>query len=153
VSCESCSLKLALIDKTVSHDRVIEAVLALDYAPADGEARPRLADFRIALGADAQLVDVVAGPGLSSAQKQLYMNSQTQKPWKRRADGSYQIVAYSTGTSTTFAAGRLLTLRFAYSGMGTPSFALARRLETLAPAAADAALQSTHYDGIVTVTP
>ena len=153
VNCPACSLALTLIDKTVSGGRVLEAVFTLTYQPAEGEPRPRLADLRFALEGDAELVKVEPGAGLTAAGKQLFVDSKTQKPWRRRADGSYQLMAYSLGSTETFAAGTLLTLRFAHSQPGPFSLALVRRLQTFAPQPADSALQSSAYDGAVLVTP
>ena len=153
MSCPACSLKLSLVDKTVFNGRVLEAVLAIDYNPVEGEPRPRLADLRIAVEGDAELTSVEAGPGLVQAGKDLYLDPQTQKPFKRRPDGSYQLMAYSVGSTSTFLPGRLATLRFAHSESAPLAFTLVRRAQVFAPQAADAALQTSAYDDQVVVTP
>lgn len=153
VTCETCSIRLRLLDKRVEAGRLLEATIAVEYAPGAEAARPRLADLRILGDHDAKLMDVEVGDALTAAQKELYRDPATGVPFRARADGSYQIMAFAIGNTEVIEAGRIATLRFALRTSEPVSFGLLRRQEVLAPPLADTVLQSSPYDHKLVVTP
>ncbi len=153
VSCDTCSVRMRLLDKRVSKGRLLEATIAIEYAPGSETARPRLADLRIVADRNAQLMEVTAGDALETSQKELYKDPKTGASFRAHGDGSYQIMAFSIGNTEPIQAGRIATLRFALGTNETVSFGLARRHEMLAPPLADTVLQNSPYDRKLMVTP
>ncbi len=150
-NCTDCSLRLFLIESTIENGRLTGVVLGLDYQPGEGEPRPRVADIRIGVSAWSELIEVVEGPALDDAGKDLYIDPITGQPWKRRADGSYQFLAISFANTNTFTAGRMLTMTFSVDRSSPVSFFLFRREEIFAPPEADAAIQASSYERPVVV--
>ncbi len=152
-TCTTCSTTLRLVDKRVVDGRVLEVTLAIEYSPADGEPRPRVADFRLKANKPVQILDAKLGPAIEKAGKSLYVDGATGNPWKVRGDGSFQFLAFAVGNSRTFEPGRALTLRVAVGSSEPVGFSLVRRSQVFAPPPADASLQATSYDQMLTVTP
>ncbi len=151
VNCTDCSLRLFLIDSSVENGRLTRVEMGLDYRPADGEPRPRIADIRIGVSAPSELLEVAEGPALDDAGKDLYIDPITNQPWKKRIDGSYQFLAISFANTETLAAGRMLTMTFSVDLSRPVSFFIVRREEIFAPPEADAAIQSFSYEQPVVV--
>jgi len=152
LNCQGCSLPFYTLSRKIVDGRIREVTFALDYAPAEHEPRPRLADLRVRANRKATLKSVQLGGALSSAGKALFVNSETGEPWKKRADGSFQILAYRATNTNPFGTGRLMTMTFELNELGPVEFTLVRRLQTFAPPEADAALQSTSYETAVVVS-
>jgi hypothetical protein len=150
--CTDCALHLTVLDKKLNAGHIVEVRVAVEYAPAEGSERPRMADVRLRASAELELVAAEAGPALTAADKSLYVDDTTQKAWKKRADGSYQLLAYGFANTRTFEPGRLIVLTFRGDALGPATFALVRRDQTFAPSVPDQALQSTPYDQAVVVS-
>lgn len=151
-SCSDCALTLSLVRSEITGDRR-KVVLAVDYEAREQEPQPRMADVRIRVSTDVRLTTAEEGLALTNVGKALYRDSATNLPYKRRANGTYQIVAYGLSSGVPIENGRIATLTFDAPADGDLAFALERRLQTLAPAAADMALQATDYDQPVVVSP
>jgi hypothetical protein len=152
-TCTTCSTTLRLIDKRVVDGRIVEVTLAIEYTPNDTEPRPRVADFRIKADHPVQLLEASVGPAVEEAGKALYVDQATGKPWRVRADGSFQLLAYGVGNSQTFTTGRAVTLRIGVGSTSPVAFTLLRREQIYAPPPADIALQATAYDRQLVVSP
>lgn len=152
LNCDDCALKFSVVSKEVVDGKIRSVVLALDYQPADGEPRPRLADFRIAASRRVELVEVEEGDALEQAGKKLFRDEVAKRNFQRRRDGSYQLFAYGVSDVETLQPGRIVTLKFSLQELGPVSFSLTRRAEVFAPPPADSALQSTSYDHAVVVS-
>ena len=74
------------------------------------------------------------------------------KPWRRRGDGSYQVVAYEPTNTEPLADGRVVELKLSLDEWGPVRFSLQRREQIFAPPESDSALQSSSYDTEVIVT-
>lgn len=146
-------MKLFLLDQTVVEGRVTGVVLALDYTPSSEEPRPRMADIRLLANLPVSLSQVVPGPALINADKDLFIDPDTGNPWRQRDDGALQFLVYSVANTHALASGRLLTLTFVLDSVQPVSFGLVRRNQTFAPPEADNALQATTYDMPVMVMP
>ncbi len=152
VSCLSCSLRLALLSKESNVGLLTEVTLAVDYLPADGEPRPRMADLRLVSNRQVTPVAATTEPGLSDANKSLYVDPVTQAPFRRRADGSIQFLALAIDNTNRFVAGRLLTATVTLSSPSA-AFWLEKRQQTLAPPEADQAIFATDYNAPLVVIP
>lgn len=152
VSCQACPLRLFLLNKQAVDGSTQRVTLAVDYAPAEADAKPRLADFRLKSSHEMTVVDAAPGEALSQAGKVLYVDAQSKKPWRKRKDGSYQFAILSTENANRLASGRLLTVT-ADLPAGSASFYLQKRDLTFAPLEADLAIRSTPYDTPVLVEP
>jgi hypothetical protein len=150
--CTDCALHLTVLGKKLTDGHIGEVSLAVDYAPPEGSERPRMSDVRLRVGGDLELVAAEAGAALTAADKSLYVDDMTQQPWKKRADGSYQLLAYGFANTRTFEPGRLMVLTFRGDALGPVTFSLVRRDQTFAPSTSDQALQSTSYDQAVVVS-
>jgi hypothetical protein len=153
VSCETCAMRLVLLDKRVADGRLLELTIGLDYQPSDQDERPRLLDLRLVAGMDARLMEVQPGEALLLAHKELYRDPETGAAFRKHGDGSYQLMAYSIGNTDTVGEGRIATLKFSVASSAPVPVQLVRRLESAAPPPADAALQSSSYDQSLVVSP
>ncbi len=152
ISCSDCPLRLELVERSVEDRRLTRVVLAIQYAPAETEPRPRLADFRIRADRPVQLMKAEEGLALASAEKELYVDEITNNPWKVRADGSYQMLVYGYANTRSFVEGRLVTFTFELDEPSPVTFSFVRHEQTFAPANSDAALQSSNYDAALVVS-
>jgi hypothetical protein len=153
VSCASCSMRLVLLDKKVVDGRLLEVTVGLDYEPKDQEEKPRLLDLRLRAGAAARLVDAQPGAALTSTNKSLYRDGASGNNFRKHGDGSYQLLVFSIGDTDPVGVGRMATLKFSVASSSPWAVHLVRRLESAAPAPADAVLQSTSYDQSLVVSP
>lgn len=154
-SCTSCAVNLSVVAQEVSADNLItKVVLAIDYTP-NPTYPARMADFWLYVNnADAQLTNVVTGPGLADAGKSFFVDPVTKKSYRQRADRSFQLLALSLSNTNPIAGGTLATLEFTFKGNGTPGpvpFKLLRH-PTLAPLGADNSLDSNVFESAVVVT-
>jgi len=152
VSCTDCPLSLRVLDKILVGGKLREVTLAVDYAPLETEPRPRLADFRIRSSRPSVVRQAHAGPALTKAQKSLVSFEPWAEPWRRRADGAYQLLAYEATNTELVAEGRVLEVTLSLDEWGPVKFSLQRREQTFAPPDADLALQASSYDSEVIVT-
>ena len=150
--CTDCFLRLKVLERTVQDGQISEITLALDHAPSDGQPRPRMADVRIQADHEVELLSVDAGPALLDADKDLYVDESSGRPFRRRPDGSYQMLAYGFANTRTLEPGRVLTMKFRTHESGPIAFSLVRRAQVLAPPEADALLQGSSYDQPVVVS-
>jgi len=153
LSCEHCSLRLQLLDRRTAGGTLTQVRLAVYYAPTEGEPRARIADLRIAADKNVELVAVEQGPALDDAEKSLFADPTSGELFQRRDDGAFQLLAIGTLNTRPLADGSIATLTFRAKERGPVRFSLQRRMQTLAPAPADGALQTTEYDHAVVVTP
>lgn len=152
-NCDDCSLKLSLIDQRRVNGTIQSVTLAIDYAPTEEQLRPRIADLRLVSSLPAVLSSVEAGAALNAAGKDFFVDPATLKPWRKRADGSWQLLILSTLNSNSINAGRIATLTYDVNSRSAISFSLVKRPETFAPADADDAINSTSYGKGVVVLP
>lgn len=151
-SCSDCPLTLRLVSKKLVAGKLREVTLAVDFAPAETEPKPRLADFRIRASRLALVRGARPGPALAQAHKDLLKFEPWQEPWRHRPDGSYQFVVYEATNTELVGEGRVLEMTLSLDEWGPVKFALQRREQTFAPAEADSALQSSSYENEVIVT-
>lgn len=149
-SCPDCAVRLSLVGKEVTGENLTKVVLAIDYTPTP-QAPARMADFWIYANADVELAHVELGSGLADAGKSFFVDPVSHNAWKRRADRSFQLLALSLTNTNPIASGRLATLEFTLNTAGPVPFKLLRH-ETLAPTAANNALDSLPFDSAVVVT-
>lgn len=140
------------MSKKLVAGKLRELTLAVDFAPAETEPRPRLADFRIRASRPAIVRGARPGAALAQAHKDLLKFEPWQEPWRHRADGSYQFVVYEATNTELVRDGRVFEITLSLDEWGPVKFALQRREQTFAPAEADSALQSSRYDNEVIVT-
>lgn len=152
VSCADCPLSLRLVGKKLVQGKLSEVTLAVEFSPAETEARPRMADFRIRSSRPAVVRAARGGPALANARKDLVLFEPWAEPWRRRADGAYQFLAYEATNTELVADGRVVELTLSLDEWGPVKFSLQRREQTFAPSEADLALQSSPYDSEVIVT-
>ncbi len=150
--CKDCALHLTVLDRKLSGNHLTEVTLAVEYSPSEGSPRPRMADLRVRAGQGMELVEAAGGAALDAADKALYVDELSKKPFKLRADGAYQLLAYGFANTRAIEAGRLATLTFRGDALGPVSFSLVRRDQTFAPSDADQLLQSSPYDQAVVVS-
>lgn len=133
----------------------IEARLAVEFDPADGQALPRMADLRLALegAADLQIEAVSLGSALEKAGKTLFTDALTGKPWQVLPDGAVQLLVYSSQNVTEVGAGRWLTIVVSMRDVSDAKLHLVRSQGLFAPLSADSAVQESAYDLPITVTP
>ena len=152
VACADCALVLRMTERSVAGGVIERVVLAVDWQPKESEPNPRMMDLRLTLPSAGGVVAVEAGSALIDAEKSLSLGETNGQAWRVGADGSVQIVAYSVGNTREIETGRLLTLTVALAHPGPLDFRILRHTETFAPSGADAALQATAYDNMLTVT-
>lgn len=152
-NCSSCELTLShVLEPGLIHSHK-EAVIAIDFTPAEGAALPRMAEFRLQLDGPATLLEARSGESLSTAGKDLYRDAFTGNAFKQAADGAYRLLAYGAASAKEIGAGRIAELRLQVTGSGPVSVHLQRREQTFAPATADAQLQASSYDQPLVVKP
>lgn len=150
-SCGDCPVVLRLVDqRVVDGGRVREVRLALESVPKFGSAPARLVDVTINATTDVWLSEVEEGSALTESGRALYRFARSEKKWMRQPDGSHRVGVLSG--SGALSEGRIATLVFRLDSPGPVEFSLVRSAQVFAPPAADAALQSTAYDGAVIVT-
>jgi hypothetical protein len=100
---------------------------------------------------------VELGAPLQEAGKRLHRFTDTNLPFRQLEDGSHQLLVLTLGQTRPISPGRLLRLHFARP-LGASggewrevTFRFVRRSETLAPRAADAALQAGPWDADLVV--
>lgn len=141
VSCSDCALRLRRAEDAEGADYR----LTLEYRPEGNEPRARLADVRLFAPPGVELESAVASAELRKAGKDLYQDEQTGARWKRRSDGSYQLLVLGMASTDFLPEGDLASLTFRGRAEGAGRFSLVRRGQVLAPARADAALQRSSY--------
>lgn len=132
--------------------------LALDYAPPDSAPRPSIADLRIAVGGEAELLEVAAGEALLTAEKDLFTDPESGRPFRTLPDGLVQLLIISTQNTRPIEAGRWLFLRFrvgpAFGEASGPGiFSLVPRQQIFAPLPADEVLWGSDLGQPVVVWP
>lgn len=153
VSCPECGLRLSVASKELtSEGNLSRVVLEIHYTPSP-QAPARMADLWVYANADVELESAVPGSALADSNKVLFSDPTSQKTFKLRADKSYQLLALSLSNTNPIAAGRVATLTFKFKSAtaGPVPFKLVHH-PTLAPSAADNALDSLPYDSAVVVT-
>lgn len=159
VSCEGCPLMLSVVERERVDDQLVSVTLALDFLPpAEDAPLPGMADLRLRVEGEARLAGVALGEALMQADKQLFVDAVSGKPYRRLADGTLQLLALSTKNSARVGAGRWLFLRFVVpTGEGAApapfAVALVKREQILAPPEADQLLWGTALDGPVVIWP
>ena len=149
VSCADCVLSLRLLGRQGPRVGV-----AVEYSPTPEMVQARVADLRVRVsGAEADLIEAKAGQALEAAGKSLYEDERTGKRWQRRADGTFQLLAFGFANTQPIRAGRLATLTFYSESPAALSISLERRTQVLAPGGADGAVQSTAYHQPLEVKP
>lgn len=153
VGCADCVLRLVQVERSGA-----VVTLAVDYAPPEGAPHPTLADLRIVVTGDAELLDVASGEALMQAQKDLFTDPQTGRPFRVLSDGTIQLLVLSTRNAQTIGAGRWLFLRFRVGpafgeATGPAQFAFVPRAQILAPVPADEVLWGTDLGAPVVVWP
>jgi hypothetical protein len=141
LSCEDCGLQLAVRDSADRDSVEVE----VRFAPAESDPRPRLLDLRVRPSRPVQLLSVEEGPAMSAAELRFHHDVASGQAWKRRADGSYQVLLRGLGDGVRLDAGLLAVMRFQRDTPEPLAFALEKRPQTFAPLSADAALQATPY--------
>ena len=152
VNCEDCSLKLFVVDKAVSDNRLKSVTLAVDYAPFENETKPRIFDIRLKVDDGVELTSLTVGDALLTAEKDLYTDPNTQNKWQERADGTYRFVAFSVSDNREIEKGRLMVLDFTTDMDSAALFSIVKKVQTFAPPLADEALQSSRYGETIQVT-
>ena len=144
-TCLSCPLRLVRVGDGGPAGTV---TLAVESSAVAGAPLPRIAELAVAADRPVELLQVAVGPSLASAGKRLHRFTDTDLPFRRDPDGSFRLLVFSARGHAAVPPGRWLTLRFAVAAEDTAhvDFSLVRRPDTLAPAAADVALQATRYD-------
>jgi hypothetical protein len=153
VSCADCPLQLKVVDHTQSDTGVLTGVtLSLVYAPAEGAAHPRIADFRIQADRAVTLTQAELGAPLASMGKELFVDPTSHDNWQELSPGVFQLLVISRTDAQRFGAGEFLRLHFAIDAhVGAASFHLVKRDEVFAPADANNVVQGTKYDAPVVV--
>lgn len=160
VSCTDCPLALSVVDREIVEGRVRSVTVALDFAPKMATALPGMADLRLRVEGNAELVEVAIGESLITSEKGFYMDPETGRAYRELPDGTLQLLVMSTNNTRDIPAGRWLFLKFRFA----PSFgaetsvtplvlALVEREEIFAPAAADAALWGSHFGASLVIWP
>jgi hypothetical protein len=158
-SCEGCPLMLSVVEREEVDGQLVAVTLALDFLPEEEDAPlPGMADLRLRVDGVARLAGVALGEALLQADKQLFVDAVSGKPYRRLADGALQLLALSTTSRTRINAGRWLFLRFvlppAEGGASAPfSVSLIKREQLLAPPEADQLLWGAALDGAVVIWP
>lgn len=126
--------------------------IAIDYEPSDGEARPRIADFRIRGSKPFGVVAITPGPALAASKKELSTPPGAREPWRVRPDGTLQVLVQSTDAAVDLAPGRIAILEVTTAGpVEDLQLWLVRREQVFAPPDADGVLQASTYDAPLSV--
>lgn len=152
-SCATCSLKLTVLSKTVSASgNITEVKLAVDYDPEATEPKPRMIDLRLYSNKPVTLTQAVEGQALVEASKNFYTDPITNRPWKARADRSFQLLLLSLTNTNVIGPGRIAELTFTLDDPGPVPFRILPGGQVFAPPDADTALHSTSFADAVVVT-
>lgn len=152
LSSQSSPLVLRLLGREVTAGHITKVTLAVDLVKREQEPFPRMVDFRIVATKPVWLKSAVPGPALTKSGKSLQPFPPWNDPFRKRVDGSFQVLAYDAADTALLSEGRIATLEFALDELAPITLRLLKREQTFAPGEADAALQTTDYDGTVVVT-
>ncbi|MCU0664071.1 MAG: hypothetical protein MUC50_17310 [Myxococcota bacterium] len=150
VSCPTCPLFLALVEKQVQQARLKKIVVSLNLlveAPSEG---PRLFDLHLRSSDKVRLVSVQEGAALKAAGKTLFVDPSTGKPFSVAADGTVRLLAVGTSGST-MASGQLAVLTFVVDSLLSVDVSLVRTEPVFTPPQFDEQLQMTRYDHPIAV--
>jgi hypothetical protein len=158
VGCADCALRLSVVEveRQAGANRFV--TVALDYAPPDGAPRPGIADLRLKVQGDAELLEVALGAQLLAAHKTLFADPETGRAFRALPDDVVQLLVLSTENTTLIDAGRWLFLRFRVGpafgdATGPAIISLVPRAEILAPPPADQVLWGADLGVPVVVWP
>jgi hypothetical protein len=154
--CKSVRSSLAMqLENVQTNAGRRNARLVIEFEPLEDQPLPRMADLRIMLegGSDLQMEAVSVGPALETADKNLFTDAQTNKPWQLLPEGAVQLLVYSSENVSEIGAGRWLTLEVSFRSSGDARLFLVRHEGLFAPSSADSAVQESAYDLPLTVTP
>jgi hypothetical protein len=114
-----------------------------------------MADLQLALegASDLQIEAVAVGQALEMANKDLFTDELTGKPWQVLPDGTVQFLVYSSKNASEIGAGVWLTIVASFRSSKDATLRLVRKGDLFAPSTADSALQDNAYDLPVTVMP
>ncbi len=141
LSCEDCVLQLAVRESAGNEDVEVE----VRFSPAESDPRPRMLDLRVRPSRPVELLAVEEGPAMMHSALSFRHDAASGQAWKRRADGSCQVLIRGLESTSSLEAGHVATLRFRRDTPEPLAFALEKRAQTFAPLSADAALQATPY--------
>ena len=156
ISCPECTLRLAVIDEGRAGGARVGVTLAIEFAPAAGDAHPSLADLHLEWSGPVRVTDARAGAAALAAGKALASDPDSGRPYLERREGLVQLVLLSTASDRTIGPGRLAELDFVWRGGEIPSpivVNLVRREQVFAPPAADGALWPQPYEQGVAIWP
>jgi len=155
-SCTDCPLKLSVME-VEDYGGVLRTVtLRVDFSPAEGDALPGIADIRMNVSGPVELKSVGVSPVILDAEKELFVDPNTGKPFRELADGTTQILIFSSANTTKIPGGHWLYLKFKFAKDAAQSaepavFQLVEREQIFAPPDADSALWKAPLDGQVVV--
>ena len=160
-NCSECALQLIVVDQLVEDGRVVEMTLAVDFIPAEGKPLPTMADVRFVVSGPAELQQVGIAPAIMDAEKELFVDPITGRPFRVLEGGIHQVLIMSTANTNVIEPGRWLVFKFRVGPTGPDSasnwasqpvvMALVEREEILAPPPADMALWAGGYSDAVVV--
>ena len=157
VSCADCPMVLTEVERELGGEALVSVTLALDFLPPEGAAEPGMADIRLRATGHGRLDAVALGEALMAADKELYVDAMTGKPFRELADGTIQLLILSTTDTQTIGVGRWLFLKFVFPPSDDPEwpavYSLVKREQTLAPPLADQVLWGAELDQPVVVWP
>jgi hypothetical protein len=145
-----CYLQLEVVEQRAVPDGSTQVTLAVDYQPADGAPRPRIADIRLRCNRQLTVISTAAGQAITDAGKDLYRSPATGEAYRQRGDGTLQFLAVSLQNTERFTSGRMLSVTVSFMG-DSAVFRLAKRQQIFAPPVADHAIQGSAYDAPVVV--
>ncbi len=152
VSCDTCSLQVVLLNKTVSDGQITAVDIAIDYQPSETEPNPRIMDLHFKADPNAQPTNATEGAALTAANKALSADSSTGNKWLPSTEGNMRFLAFSASNTNEIQTGRLVEISFAVNpGQEGLVFSIVKREETFAPPDADAALYGQSYDAAIVV--
>lgn len=155
VSCEGCPLVLSVVERELVNEQLVSVTVALDFLPGGNPELPGMADLRLRLDGDAKIAGVALGEALLHANKELFVDAVSGKPYRVLADGTLQLLVLSTDNNARIGTGRWLFLRvMTPPGSGGPfTLSIVEREQILAPPLADQVLWGANIDGPVVVWP
>ena len=110
VTCADCRLRLEILDRQDSGERLSLATLAVEYAPDAADPRPTLAEIRLRITGPASVADVRAGEPLETAGKALALDPDRGRPWIEGVGGLVRIVVLATDNTETISGGRWMEI-------------------------------------------
>ncbi len=157
-SCPDCALRLSLVETQTHNDIVRSVTLAVDFNPGSDDPHPGIADIRLTVTGPGQLKSVGLSPTVLDAGKELFVDPNTGKPFRVLADGTHQVLIFSTANTQTIPGGRWLFLKFTYDKAFATSpepsvIQLVDREQIFAPPDADAVLWGTSLETPVVIWP